>query len=81
MFVERYKSDGKTVFAEEEMNRQAFFFFNYLIDVGYIKGSSSISGDKVGSITITQRTENWRKRTAMAIRIMSITCIWMILQF
>lgn len=53
MFVERYKSDGKTVFAEEEMNRQAFFFFNYLIDVGYIKGSSSISGDKVGSITIT----------------------------
>ena len=48
MFVERYKSDGKTVFAEEEMNRQAFFFFNYLIDVGYIKGSSSISGDKVG---------------------------------
>lgn len=35
------------------MNRQAFFFFNYLIDVGYIKGSSSISGDKVGSITIT----------------------------
>ena len=28
-----------------------------------------------------QRTENWRKRTAMVIRIMSITFIWMILRF
>lgn len=28
-----------------------------------------------------QRTENWRRRTAMVIRIMSITCIWMILRF
>lgn len=53
MFVERYKSDGKTELTEEDMNRQAFFFFNYLIEAACIKGSPSISGNQAGPITIT----------------------------
>ena len=53
MFVERYKRDGKEALSDDEMNKQAFFFENYLIEVGYIKGSPTISGDQAGAITIT----------------------------
>ncbi len=53
MFVERYKRDGKEALSDDELNKQAFFFENYLIEACYIKGSPTVSGDQAGAITIT----------------------------
>lgn len=55
MFVDRYKKDGTEVLLEEDMNRQAYFYINYLIDSEYIKGGTSISDNKVKPITISPK--------------------------
>ena len=52
-FVESYKSDGKEELTETDKFRQAFFYINYLIDSGYIKGNPALTGDKAGPYTIT----------------------------
>ncbi len=52
-FVDHYESDGKTELDESEMNRQLFFYMNYLIDCGYINGGAALIDDKSGPITIT----------------------------
>lgn len=52
-FVERYINTGKEELPETEMNRQALFFINYLIESGYIKGNPVIMNDQAGPFTIT----------------------------
>lgn len=67
MFVEHYKSGEKEMLADNDMSKQAFFIENYLIEMGYIKGSPTISGDQAGEITITpsgyQRIDLLRRNT------------------
>ena len=67
MFVEHYKSDCKEVLSADDMNKQAFFIENYLIETGYIKGFPTISGDQAGAITITpfgyKRIDQLRRNT------------------
>ena len=67
MFVEHFKPDGKELLSADEMNKQAFFIENYLIETGYIKGSPTICGDQAGEITITpfgyQRIDQIQRNT------------------
>jgi len=66
-FVELYKSDGKEELSDQDMIRQAFFYINYLIDSGYIKGNPALTGDQAGPYTITpngyQRIDKIQKDT------------------
>ena len=66
-FVELYKSEGKEELSDKDIFRQAFFYINYLIDSGYIKGNPAITGDKAGPYTITpngyQRIDKIQKDT------------------
>lgn len=52
-FVERYEADGKSKLDEKEMDRQARFFLNYLIDSGYIQVGTEIKDNQEGTLIIT----------------------------
>ncbi len=52
-FVERYKRGDASIVTEEEMNRQAIFYLDYLVDAGYVDSDVWINEDHASSITIT----------------------------